>query len=548
MGFNKNKGLSVVAVLIVLVIANVVGFLLPTIHNITFWLGYSFATLAVLLMLAVVLFFFNSADKYQSFLRLSLVKIAWIYFVLQVVVAVGQMLNITIPYLSALIADCCITGFFLILVLFSHIAVEGIEKQEEEVNQKVLFLQNIQVMLQSIKSDDATLSSKIKNLTEDFQFSDPMSHSMLAEVESQIEAKVMLLKADASDVSKASADIDIISSLLQDRNAKCKMLKSVKEPKKEKDNSGVRYVTVAVGVIGLTATVALTVCFWIIPNNKYNFAMSLYEAERYPEAVVAFETIKGFRNSDEMLVLSQEAVKETVYQEAKELMANEQYVEAIAVLEKLGTYKDSKDLIELSQENIRKDKYSIAEAYFNEQNYVEAIKVYTELGDYKDAKQKIEQIYNRISDEDGVVYYGSYLGTPIAWEIAEKKSDRLMLITKDAICELPYNDELKNVEWSESTLCTWLNTEFVKSFSEEQAESILPTKIDGVENKVFLLSQKEVKAIKDSAILKCDKEWWICTQSKNNALFVNTSGKVNKTGENVVKAKGVRPVIWLSLE
>ena len=63
------------------------------------------------------------------------------------VVAVGQMLNITIPYLSALLADCCLTGFFLILVLSSHIAAEGIEKQEETVNQKVLFLQNIQVML-----------------------------------------------------------------------------------------------------------------------------------------------------------------------------------------------------------------------------------------------------------------------------------------------------------------------------------------------------------------------------------------------------------------
>ena len=123
-----------------------------------------------------------------------------------------------------------------------------------------------------------------------------------------------------------------------------------------------------------------------------------------------------------------------------------------------------------------------------------------------------------------------------------------MLITKDAICELPYNDELKNVKWSESTLCTWLNTEFFKSFSEEQAESILLTNIDGVENKVFLLSQKEVKSIKESSILKCDKEWWLCTQSKNNTLFVNTNGKVDKTGENVVKAKGVRPVIWLNLE
>lgn len=592
MGFNKNKGLSAVITIIILAVVNIVAFLMPILHTFTFWLGYGFATLATVLMLAVVFFLFDSDNSYKSFLRLSLTKIAWIYYVIQIAVSMCQILDVAMPYLSALIINCCITGLFLIFVLSSHVAVESIEKQEEEIQQKVLFLQNIQVMLNSISTTDVELSVKIKNLIDDFKYSDPMSHSMLSEMEKQIESKVIMLKADIADIDKASNEISQIGSMLQERNMKCKMLKNVKDENKERDNSGVKYVNTAIGVLGVIATIIMTVCFFVIPNNKYNYAMTLYETEKYAEAIAAFESVKGFRKSEEMISLSQDAIYETVYQEATELFVNESYAESIAVFKEIEEYKDSKEMIEQAQENIYETKYQVAKAlldsekyeeaivafkeienyedskemidlaegkikdakyivaekYFAEQNYVEAIKEYTALGDYKDSKQKIEQIHNRLSEDDGIIYYGSYQDKPIAWQTIEVEEDKLLLIANECITELPFNNELKNVEWSESTLCDWLNNEFIIAFSSEQLESIITTNVDGLDSKVFLLSDDEADDIEDNSIFECEKSWWLRTKSDNNALFIEPSGRTNYEGENVIRAKGVRPCIWISLE
>ena len=126
---------------------------------------------------------------------------------------------------------------------------------------------------------------KINALSEDIKFSDPMSHSMLSELEKQIEAKIVLLKSEVSYKEKAKADIESISDLLKERNQKCRMLKNVKEEKKAEDSSGIKYIAVTVGVLGTLATVALVICFIIVPNNTYKTAMSLYENRQYTEAL-----------------------------------------------------------------------------------------------------------------------------------------------------------------------------------------------------------------------------------------------------------------------
>lgn len=546
MGFTKRKGVATVAILIIAAVFNVAAFLLPVPHSVTFWLGYSFAMLSAVLMLAVILFLFHAEDSTKTFLRLPLAKIAWAYFVLQIAASIWQIANFVTPYLLPLIIDCCLTGFFLIAVLVSHVTAESIEKQDERTAQKVLFLKNIQAMLSTIKTNDMTLSRKIERLSEDFQFSDPMSHSMLGELERQIESKVVLLKSEISDETKAAASIDGISDLLKERNQKCKMLKNVKEETPPKDNSGVKYVAIAVSVIGIMATIALVVTFVVIPNGKYKAAMQLYENEQYEEAILAFEEISGFSNSNQMIEATEEALLDKQYLLAQKLFENEQYEKAIEILENLGGFKNSKELIETIKQKITEDQYALAESNFENQNYVDAIKLYTELGDYKDSKQKIEQIYNRLSEED-VLYYGSYRNEPIAWRVIREEDNRLFLITQKPICELPYNDEIKNVEWNNSSLCKWLNGDFIRAFSDSQLAAVVTVQVDGSENKAFLLSQQEVEEIEDNSLLQSEKDWWVRSKNESNAMFVEPSGEVNEEGESVVRAKGVRPCMWIDL-
>ena len=592
MGFNKKKGISTVAVILVLAIFNAFAFLVPFKHTLTFWLGYSFATVAAVLMLASLLFLFNSSYKEKMFLRLPLVKLAWVYFILQTGLGVWEITGFSSPYLPSLIINSCLTGFFVIALLASSAAGESIEKQDEHIAQKTLFLKNIQDILASIKTTDDELSEKIKKLSEDVRFSDPMSHSMLSELEQQIEAKVVMLKSEITDKEKATESIECISDLLSERNRKCKLYKNVKEETPDEDNSGVKYVATTIGILGAIVTIALVVCFIIIPNNVYQAGMSLYENGEFEEAIIVFESLDGFSDSDKMVIACETGIKDKKYDDAQKLFENEDYDAAIiafkdlgdykdsnemvtacetgikdkkydeaqkllrekkyddakAAFESLGNYKDSKEMIESINQIIIENKYERAESYFNSQNYVEAIKLYKELGDYKDSKQKIEKIKNRLATED-VLYYGSYENEPIAWQEIKTENNRMLLIAKDSVCDLPYNDEIKNIQWSESSLESWLNDEFINAFSEDQLSSIVAEDVDGVKSKVFLLGENDIVNIENTTVLNSNKDWWLCTkaEAETNAMFVTKNGELNREGESVVRAKGVRPCIWIEL-
>lgn len=502
MGFNKRKGISTVTALLILTIFNIAAFLLPVSHNITFWIGYSFVTLSIVLFLVSALFLFHSDDNAQTFFKLPLAVIAWVYLLAQFILGILQMI-VPISYFIALIIDCGLTGIFIIAILTSKIAGETIQKQEKHIAEEVLFISNMQSLLSRVKTEDHELSQKINLLAEDLKFSDPLSHSLLNELEKQIEASIAILKSDVHDKEKAAADIIYISDLLKERNQKCKMLKNVKEEDKTTDNSGIRYVTVTISILEALVAIALVVCCIVIPNRIYQTAMSLYGNEKYEEAMIVFEELNGFSDSNEM--------------------------------------------IEACQSGMQEKKYLKAQTLFDGGEYDKALPLYAELGNYKDCKQRIEQIHNRMATEN-VLYYGSYQNEPIAWRTLQSEGTKMLLIAEESICELPYNDEMKNVTWEESSLYDWLNNDFIRSFSDEQLADILTTKVDGNDSKVFLLSQEEAKKLEDQSILSSEKDWWLRTKTETNAMYVASTGNIVETGESIVHAKGIRPCIWIDLD
>lgn len=505
MGFNRKKGISSVVVLAVLGVFNAIAFLAPFKHILTFWMGYGFVTLSALILLASFLFLFNADDKEQLFLRLPIIKLAWGYLVVQTIVGILEIAGVLMAYLPALVINSCLAGFYIIAILASQAAGETIEKQDAKVAEKVYFIKNMQALLSGVKTDDSEIAAKINELSEDFKYSDPMSHSALKDIENQIEIEVITLQSKISNKENALTSIEGIFDLLKERNTKCKLFKNVKEPKEVSDNSGVKYAGTTIGIFALIAAIVLIVLFVIIPKDKYNDGMTLYNEKKFEEAISVFKSLDGFSDSEKMIDNCKSEIKECDYKKAESLFSN--------------------------------------------QEYIGAVKLYANLDNYKDSKQKIEQIENRLDGEDAL-YYGTYKNNPITWKVLETKDDKMLLITKNAICELPYNNEIKNVNWKDSSLNKWLNDEFLKSFSEEQMVDIIATEVDGTNSKVFLLNDNQVKNIKDKELLQSDKDWWLCTRAKTdaNALFVSKSGEISKGGDEVVRSRGVRPCIWIDLK
>ena len=94
----------------------------------------------------------------------------------------------------------------------------------------------------------------------------------------------------------------------------------------------------------------------IIPNGKYNDAVALMDAGQYTEAIAAFETLDGYKDSANKVVECNTAILDSEYNNAMALMDAGQYTEAIAAFEALDDYKDSADkVIECKHNNAYND-------------------------------------------------------------------------------------------------------------------------------------------------------------------------------------------------
>ena len=185
------------------------------------------------------------------------------------------------------------------------------------------------------------------------------------------------------------------------------------------------------------------------------------------------------------------------------------------------------------------------------------------------------------------------------WFVLDLQDDKALILTEKVIERREYHHQetFTHATWSECDLRKYLNTEFLETFSAEDRERILDTKVvtndnqwfdkkggEGTVDKVFLLSLEEVvKYFGDSGQLKnivkdntnaidvyfirdqynksriaYDKEgraslWWLRSPGSyaNFPAHVYFDGGIYVGGGNVVGFIGgssVRPALWLKIE
>ena len=501
MGFTKNKAWSIVITLILIIVFNVIMFMLPLEHGVIFWMGYSFEIFSAIFLLSVTMILLNKSNINDKFHGLPALSIGWIYFVIQTGLSVKQMTSMHFPYTYGIIGDVVLAALASILLISIFAAGREIRQIEKEIEEKVSYIRNLRTDIELLSVKDAEAANAINKLAEAVRFSDPMSHSLLSGIEHKISEKFNVLKDNTDNASIVIAICGDMQQLLKERNEKCRTLKKVPEPQKKKDNSGVGIISVVFGIISMTVLTVLMVCFVFIPSSKYNHAMALYGEQKYNEASTAFA--------------------------------------------ELGNYKDSVIRITEIKEKVNNETYTTAENYYKVQNYVEALKLYSKLGDYKNSKDRIEQIYNKFAN-GGEIYFGTYKGNTIPWTILKTEQDRMLLITKDSVENIAFNDEVKNITYETSTIRDWLNSDFIKDFSAGQKERILK-QTENSDDGIFILSKEEYEEYSRNLLPTAD-DWWLRTKTPNGMMFVYGNGKINEYGESVIRAIGVRPCVWISLE
>ena len=155
----------------------------------------------------------------------------------------------------------------------------------------------------------------------------------------------------------------------------------------------------------------------LIPNSNYSKAKALLDAGRYEEAIPAFESLGGYKDSATQLETAKaakaeqerlakeakaeeerraraaqiEAENAAAYEKAAALQAAGQYEEAIPAFEALDGYRDSAAQIEACRTAILDREYAAALELFTAKKYAQAAQAFFALDGFKDSKSYISK-------------------------------------------------------------------------------------------------------------------------------------------------------------
>lgn len=241
----------------------------------------------------------------------------------------------------------------------------------------------------------------------------------------------------------------------------------------------------------------------------------------------------------------------------------------------------------------------------------EAVAIHYKTGDvitfgaYPQTKVSNSDLVKKLAEQDcdskGFIYYDNqsymmigsnyYLYEPITWRILSVDKDGIYIMAEKILDSQPYYTSASNITWAESTLRTWLNTEFYDlAFSFSEKKKINATHVVNEDNPVYSTEGGEdtcdrifvpsIEEVMDSSKgfspnKNADKAreayvtdfaksqgvavyggtnnsyWWLRTAGSNSkwACYVNYYGTIYTDGRKVNNiGYGVRPALKLSLD
>ncbi len=221
----------------------------------------------------------------------------------------------------------------------------------------------------------------------------------------------------------------------------------------------------------------------VIPNSRYHAAVNLLHQEEFDKAIEAFETLRDYKDSAEM-------VTEASYQKGIWLLENGNYDEAITVFAPIASIYNYKDSIEM----ITEATYQKGLHLLENGERKEALKILEDMRDYKDAEEAIENCYvARYGDfyttvknakVGSTITFGSYEQDgndgngkePIRWAVYRKSNDDrsaslVSLYVLDCVTASQYN-VMDNERWYDTDLAQEINNLLVKNLTQEELKCL----------------------------------------------------------------------------
>ncbi len=172
-------------------------------------------------------------------------------------------------------------------------------------------------------------------------------------------------------------------------------------------------------------------------------------------------------------------------------------------------------------------------------------------------------------EQDGNYYNGA---EPIQWQVLDVNGSYALLLSRFVLEWTYFNNVNSQAIWNTSSVCEWLNNDFMyEAFSDEEIAA-LGNYVGPVAEKVFLLSESEVRQYLPTVNARlayptsyCLNQgaytwastggchWWLRDTIKNwdytLVKGITGSGDYDLKGQTQHQnRRGVRPAIWVKLE
>ncbi len=228
---NKNSGRTLAGIVLLLAAFSVITFILPIEKNTVYWTAYGFAVLAILVQIVVLRSAFGKGEGARSkFYGFPIAKIGITYLVIQIILSIVFMaISRIAPQWVVVITSLLI----FIIAAAGFIATDAtrdeIVRQDEKLQSDVSCITTLRSIVYPLASrcKDADAVKALKDLADEFRYSDPVSSDSLRSIESELEGLVDKLQGMVSDGKEEAIPgaCHEISGVLSERNRLCKLNK-----------------------------------------------------------------------------------------------------------------------------------------------------------------------------------------------------------------------------------------------------------------------------------------------------------------------------------
>lgn len=192
-----------------------------------FIVSYIFCDILFIAQLGCGYFAFKEENLQKVFYNIPLVRTSFVSLIVTIAVSVVLSLIPGVPDWLTVLVLAVITLISVILILKANFVSEEVSKIDEKIKSDTFFIKSLTVDVETLISKATTEEAKaqIKKVYEAVRYSDPMSHSALASLESELTIKFNTF-AEATKAGNLNETLaNEILILIEERNKKCKLLK-----------------------------------------------------------------------------------------------------------------------------------------------------------------------------------------------------------------------------------------------------------------------------------------------------------------------------------